>query len=131
MEEDRQTTEVRQTSEQVGNTTIHRETAATRTDVAGVVVAQRVIYYIAGFIVALLALRFIFQLLGANQGDNFVDFIYGISGVFAAPFYGIFGQPTFGQAKFETASLVAIIIYSLIAVGLAKLMTLGRPHQEV
>lgn len=131
MEEDRQTTEVRQTNEQVGNTTVQRESVATKTAVPGVVIAQRVIYYIAGFIIAFILLRFLFLLFGANQGDNFVDFVYSVSGAFVAPFTGIFGEPTFGQSHFETASLIAIAIYGLIAWGLARLLTISRPNEQI
>lgn len=131
MEEDRQTTEVRQTNEQVGNTTVQRESVATKTAVSGVVVAQRVVYYIGGVIVALLALRLVLQLLGANQESGFVEFIYGLTAAFVAPFYGIFGEPTYGQSQFETSTFVAIVVYSLLTIGIAKLLTLGRPREEV
>lgn len=88
-------------------------------------VARRVIYYIAGFIIALLALRIVLLLLAANEGAPFVDFVYGLSGIFAAPFFGIFNyQPAYGQNVFEISSIIAIIVYALIAAGLAKLFTL-------
>lgn len=131
MQEDEQTTEVRETNTQVGDTNVSREQVRRETHVSGAVVAQRVIYYLAGIIVSLLLLRFIFQLLGAAEGNAFVDFIYGLSGIFVAPFYGIFGEPTFGQSQFETSTLVAIIIYALVAVGIAKLLTLSRPRDEI
>lgn len=128
MQEDQQTTEVRQTNEQVGNTNVQRETVARRSNVPGAVVARRIVYYVGGVIIALIALRFVFLLLGANQGSAFVDFIYGLSGVFVAPFNGIFGEPTFGVSYFETSSLVAIIIYALLTIGIGKLLTLGQPR---
>jgi hypothetical protein len=128
VQEDQQTTEVRQTNEQVGNTNVQRETVARRSNVPGAVVARRIIYYVGGVIIALIALRFVFLLLGANQGSPFVDFIYGLSGVFVAPFNGIFGEPTFGVSYFETSSLVAIIIYALLTIGIGKLLTLGQPR---
>ena len=131
MEEDRQTTEVRKSNERVGNTTVQRESVAQKTAVSGVVIAQRVIYYVGGVIIALLAVRLLLQLLGANQGSDFVGFIYGLSGIFVAPFFGIFGEPTFGQSHFETSALVAIVVYALIVVGIARLITVTRPHQEV
>jgi len=131
MEEDRQTTEVRNSNERVGNTTVQRQSVEKRVAVSGVVIAQRVVYYIGGFIIALLALRLILQLLGANQGSDFVGFIYGLSAIFVAPFFGIFGEPTFGASHFETSALVAIIVYALVTVGIAKLITLTRPHEEV
>lgn len=131
MEEDRQTTEIRKTNEQAGNTSVQRQSVARSTEVSGVVVAQRVVYYVGGVIVALLFIRLLLQLLGANQGADFVGFIYGLTGIFVAPFFGIFGEPTFGQSQLETSTLVAIVVYGLLTIGIAKLITLGRPHEEV
>lgn len=131
MEEDRQTTEVRNSREQVGNTTVQRQSVAKTTEVSGAVVAQRVIYYVGGVIIALLAVRMLLQLLGANQGNGFVDFVYALSGIFVMPFFGIFGEPTFGQSHFETSTLVAIVVYALLTVGVGKLMTVSRPRDEV
>jgi len=131
MQEDRQTTEVRETNSQVGDTTVQRQSVEKKTAVSGVVVAQRVIYYVGGVIIALLLVRFVLQLLGANDANGFVDFIYAVSGVFVAPFYGIFGEPIVGRAQFETSTLVAIIVYGIVTVAVAKLLTLTRPHEEV
>lgn len=129
MDEERQTTEVRTTEAQDGDTNVERQTVATSRSVDGAVTAQRVIWYIAGFIMTFLALRVVLLLLAANQGNFFVDFIYAVGGFFAAPFSGIFGSPTFGESFFDTASLVAIVVYALVAWGLAKAFTLtGRPE---
>ncbi len=102
-------------------------TTETRARASGGTVAKRVVYYIGGFIIAIIALRFLFLILGANQGSGFVDFIYGLSGIFVAPFVGIFGEPTFGVSYVETSSIVAIVVYALITVGIGKLFTLNRP----
>lgn len=131
MDQEEQSTEVQTTDKQVGDTNVQRETVKQTTQVSGVVIAQRVVYYIGGLIIALLLVRLIFQLLGASQGSGFVDFIYGLSAVFVAPFYGIFGEPTFGNSHFETSTMVAIVIYALVTVGIAKLLTLTRPQNEV
>lgn len=113
------------------NNVDRREVVTTPTRTAATadsrIVARRVVWYIAGFIIALLALRIILLLLGANRGSGFVDFIYALSGVFAAPFAGIFPAPTYGQFFFDTASVIAIIVYALIAWGLARLFTLNTP----
>lgn len=131
MDEEKQTTEVRETHADNGNTAVSRHTVARKTNVPGSILAQRVVYYIAGIIVALLLIRVILQLLGANQGNGFVDFIYGVSGFFAAPFYGIFSyQPTYGRSVLEVSSLVAIVVYVLVAWGIARLFTLGSSHAE-
>jgi len=126
-----ETTEVKQANETIGDTQVQRSSIQKTTTVSGRVIAQQVTYYIGGAIIALLALRLAFQLLGASQASGFVDFIYGLSGVFVAPFFGIFGEPSFGSSQFETSTVVAIVIYGLLTVGIAKLFTLGRPQDEV
>ncbi len=131
MDEERQTTEVRKTDEQVGNTTVQRQSVEKKTEVSGSVVAQRLVYYIGGVIVALLFIRLLLQLFGANEGSDFVGFIYSLTALFVAPFFGIFGEPTFGVSQLETSTLVAIIIYSLLTVGIAKLIGLNRTRTEV
>lgn len=131
MDQERQTTEVRNTEVQDGPTTVQRQTVAQTSEADGRVVAGRIVWYIAGFIITLLALRVVLFLLGANQGSGFVDFLYAVSGVFAAPFYGIFPQPAYGVSVLDSASLVAMVIYALVAWGVAKLFTLNRTHDEV
>lgn len=126
-----QVTEVQQTADRVDGTNVSRERVVTTQDVPGNVVAQRVVRYIGGVIIALLALRFILALLGAAEGNAFVDFIYGFSAIFVAPFFGIFGEPTYGTSQFETSTLVAIIVYALLTVGIAKLFTLNSNRREV
>ena len=131
MDQERQTTEVRNTDIQEGSTRVQRQTVAQTSEADGRVVAGRVVWYIAGFIIVLLALRVVLFLLGANQGSGFVDFLYAVSGVFAAPFYGVFPQPAYGVSVLDSASLVAIVIYALVAWGVAKLFTLNRAHDDV
>jgi hypothetical protein len=128
-DEIRETREVQTTDEQVGDTNVQRQTVSEASSAPGNVVAQRVVWYIVGFIIALLALRLILQLLGANQGNPFVDLIYGLSGIFAAPFFGMFSYtPSYGVSYFEVSTLVAILIYALIGWGIAKLFTLNSSH---
>lgn len=131
MPDERQTTEVRETNERIGDSTVQRQSVEKTRSVSSTVVAQRIIYYVGGVIVALILVRLLLQLLGANQSSDFVGFIYGLSGIFVAPFYGIFGEPTFGQSHFETSALVAIVVYGLLTVGIAKLITLNRPQDEI
>ena len=130
--QDQQTTEVRRQNvvtedgEHVQREVVHQTGHA-----AGSTVAQRVVYYVGGIIVSILGLRLILLLLAANQGNAFVDFIYGLGGFFAAPFQGIFGTPAYGSSVFDISTLVAIIVYSLLTVGIAKLFTLSRPGSDV
>lgn len=91
------------------------------------VVASRVVWYVAGFVVVMLVLRLVLFLLGANQGAPFVDFVYTVSGLFAAPFTGIFPTPAYGAFALDTASILAIVVYVLAAWGISRLFTLNRP----
>jgi hypothetical protein len=131
MPESEQITEVRETSEQPNGTQVQRQNIRRSTQTSGVVVAQRFVWFVVGIIDALIAIRFVLLLLGANQSAGFVDFIYGITNVLVAPFVGIFGQPTFGSFVFDWSSILAVIVYSLIALGIVKLITLTRPQDEI
>lgn len=127
----RETTEVRETNDNVDDTNTTR-TVRTADRASGPLVFHKVVWYIAGIIIALLALRVIFLLLAANQGSPFVDLVYGLSGIFAAPFFGIFNYtPAYGQSVLEVSSLVAMVIYALIAWGIAKLATLTSNRTDV
>ena len=87
----------------------------------------RIVYFIFGVIIAFIALRFVLLLLAANQGNVFVDFVYGISGIFVAPFYGIFGNtPEFGASIVDVSSIVAILVYALISWAIVSLVTIGK-----
>ena len=130
MQEDKQT-EVRETTSQVGDTSVARQSVSTKVQTSGIVVAQRIVWFVAGLISIIIAIRFVLLLLGANQAAGFTDFIYGLSGAFVAPFVGIFVEPTYGASVFEVSSLLAIVVYLLIALGIAKLLTIGRPREEV
>lgn len=131
MQDDVQETEVRETTIQDGNTTVQRQTVASNSQVSSIVVAQRIVWFAIGLINIVIALRFIFLLLGANRGAGFTDFIYSASAPFVAPFVGIFGEPVYGESVFEVSSLLAIVIYTLIGWGITKLVTLARPQDEV
>ncbi len=115
---------------------IHRTTEihdGTHPAASAAMLLARLINLIFGIIIAFIVLRLVLMLLGANQGNMFVDAVYTISGAFVAPFYGIFGYtPKFGASIFDVSSLVAIIVYALIDWGIVSLVTLGiRDREEV
>ncbi|MBC8159870.1 MAG: YggT family protein [Roseiflexaceae bacterium] len=85
---------------------------------------QRIIYFIATAIAVLILLRFTLLALGANAENAFANLVYGLSGLFVAPFTTLFGQPTFGNSVFEISSLIAIAVYYLLAWGIIKIVTL-------
>ena len=131
MQPEKQETEIRETVTQTGDTSVQQQSVATKVHTSGAVVAQRIVWFIVGAISIIIALRFVLLLLGANQAAGFTDFVYSLSGIFVAPFIGIFGEPTYGTSVFEISSLLAIAVYLLLGWGIAKLLTIGRPHEEV
>lgn len=89
---------------------------------------RNAIYYILGIIEVLLGFRFIFKLLGANPQNGFVSFLYSMSGIFTAPFSGIFDSfVTSGLAAksiFEPAVIIGMAVYAAIAWALVGLVRL-------
>ena len=82
----------------------------------------RVVYFVLGVLEVIMALRFVFRLLGAHQTSTFVIFLYNLSHVFVYPFNGIFNDQTIGSTSvFEVSTLIAMLIYALIAWGLVAL----------
>lgn len=85
------------------------------------------VYFVFSVIIGLLTLRFIFALFGANPNSGFVDFIYTLTQPLVAPFQNIFNTnadiATVAGSRFEVETIVAIIIYGLIAWGISQLMT--------
>lgn len=131
MQEETQSTEVRETTTQEGDAAVRQQTTTSRTQLSGVVVAQRFVWFLVGAISTIIALRFALLLLGANREAGFTEVIYTLSDPFVAPFVGIFGQPTYGQSVFEVSSVLAIVVYVLLGWGFAKLITIARPQDEV
>lgn len=82
------------------------------------------VYLIFALIEALLAIRFVLRLLGANPDAGFAQFIFGASAVFVAPFLGLFGTPQSGASVLELPTLVALVVYPLLGWLVGKLVWL-------
>lgn len=94
------------------------------------VVVSRVIMYVFGVIEVFIGIRFALMLLGANAEAGFVKMIYGVSGVFMAPFIAIFNTQKAGGAVFDWSALVAIAVYALFAWGLVTLIRAVNPREQ-
>ena len=87
--------------------------------------ATMAVWPIAAATAVLLALRFVFMLLGTNQNHLFINIIYTLSTPFVTPFFHLFGYTAqYDVSSFEYSTLVAIAAYGLIAWGLARLLTI-------
>lgn len=91
-------------------------------------VATRIIWLVAGFIIILLAFRFVFSLLGANTTNVIANFVYNVSHPFVAPFFSLFryNNVSYGVSHIETYTLVAIVFYAVVAWGFAKLVNINH-----
>lgn len=86
----------------------------------------QIVWYILGLIEVLLAFRFVLKFLGANPGAGFTSFIYGVTYVFAAPFLSVFRITQIAGSVFEWTTLLAMVVYWIIAYGIARLFLMGR-----
>ena len=89
---------------------------------------EYLIYFLFGLLEILLAFRLVLKLTGASLASSFVGAIYGITGIFIMPFEGIFrrgfasGLET--TAVLEPSTLVAIIVYAVVAWGIVRLLSI-------
>jgi YggT family protein len=92
-------------------------------------VAERIVWLIAGVIITLLGLRFVFALLGANPNNALAQFVYNVSHPFVAPFFNLFNYNYIdnGVGRVEIFTLVAILVYALVAGLIARLVSINRP----
>lgn len=80
------------------------------------------IYFLLGVLEVVLGLRFIFRLLGASEASSFITFLYDLSHPFVTIFNGIFNDQTIGSTGvFEISTILAMLIYALIAWGIVSL----------
>jgi hypothetical protein len=86
----------------------------------------QVVWYILGILEALLAFRFVLKLLGANPYAGFTSFIYGITYIFAEPFVNVFRLSAVAGSIFEWTTLLAMIVYWLIALAIIKLFVMSK-----
>jgi len=84
--------------------------------------AAAIVGFLVGVVDILIAARFLGKLLGASAQTAFVSFINTVSGPLVAPFQGIFGNGGSKANSFETADLVAIVVYAVIGWGLVMLI---------
>lgn len=84
--------------------------------------AAAAVGFVVGIVDIFIAARFLGKLFGASAQSAFVNFIYQVSSPMVAPFTGIFGNAGSGANSFETASLVAIVVYAVIGWGLVVLI---------
>jgi hypothetical protein len=90
----------------------------------------QVVWYLLSIIEALLFFRFLLKLIGANPAAGFTTFIYTLSYPFAAPFLYVVHATQVERATFEWTTLLAMLVYWIVAWGIVRLIVMGKPVSE-
>lgn len=86
----------------------------------------QIVWYILGLVEVLLAFRFVLKLLGANPAADFTNLIYTATYIFAAPFLSVFRISQVAGSIFEWTTLLAMFVYWVAAIGIVKLLLIGK-----
>lgn len=86
----------------------------------------QIVWYSLYIIETLLALRFGLKLLGANPSAAFSEFIYALSYAFVWPFVTVFRNNDVAGNVFEWTTLLAMVMYWLLATALIKLFVMSK-----
>ena len=86
----------------------------------------QIVWYLLGLLELLLAFRFVLKLFGANADAGFTSFIYGVTYIFTAPFLSVFNISKVAGSIFEWTTLLAMLVYWIIAIGIVKLFLIGK-----
>lgn len=82
----------------------------------------QLIWLLLGILEALIALRVLFKLIGVNAGNTFATLLYNVTDIFVAPFSSLIGAPASGAMVLEISSIIAMIVYFLIAWALERIV---------
>lgn len=91
----------------------------------------QIVWYVLNVLEALLAFRFALKLFGANPSAGFSSFIYGATYPFAEPFLNVFRVTRVVGSTVEWTTLLAMLVYWLVAWGIVRLIVMGKPVSEV
>jgi len=107
----------------------------TKVEASNTQTAEYLIYYILGTLEILLAFRLLLKLAGASLSSGFVRMIYGLTSIFVWPFEGIFrkgfAQGVETTSVLEPATIVALIVYAILAWGIVKLVRISSGEKQI
>ncbi len=75
----------------------------------------QLIWLLLGILEALLALRFVFKMIGVNSANSFATLLYDVTGLFLKPFASLTSAPTADGMVLEISTVIAMVVYLLIA----------------
>ena len=82
----------------------------------------QLIWLLLGLLEAAIALRVLFKLIAVNAANPFAALLYGVTNLFVAPFASLIGAPAAGGMVLEISSIIAMIVYFLIAWVLERIV---------
>lgn len=86
----------------------------------------QIVWYVLSVLEVILLFRFLLKLTEANAGAGFTSFIYGLSQPFIAPFAAVFQRTNIQGSVFEWTTLLAMIVYWVVAVGIIRLFLMSK-----
>jgi hypothetical protein len=84
--------------------------------------ATQIIWLLLGLLEAAIALRIVFKLIAVNAANPFARLLYGVTNIFLAPFKSLVGNPASGGMVLEITSIIAMLVYLLIAWGIERIV---------
>ena len=80
------------------------------------------IWLLFGALEALIGIRVILMLIGANPANPFALLVYELSDLFLWPFRNIVANPGFQNHILEITSIIAMIVYPLVGWAIVRLI---------
>ena len=95
--------------------------------------ATQIIWLLLGLLEASIALRIVFKLIAVNAANPFAKLLYGVTNLFVGPFKSLVGNPTSSNNVLEITSIIAMLVYLLIAWGIERIVNVlfYRPRGPV
>lgn len=95
--------------------------------------ATQLIWLLLGLLETALALRVLFKLIAVNAANPFAALLYNVTDFFVAPFASLVGAPTFNGMVLEISTIIAMIVYLLIAWAIERIVYVlfYRPRGQV
>lgn len=82
--------------------------------------ATQLVWLLFGILEGLIALRIFLKLIAANPESPIAALIYSFTDLFLFPFAGLTATPAAGGMVLEVSSVIAMVIYALIAWALER-----------
>ena len=84
--------------------------------------ATQIIWLLLALLEASIALRVMFKLIAVNAANPFAALLYNVTHLFVAPFASLTSAPAAGGMVLEISSIIAMIVYLLIAWALERIV---------